>query len=495
MSDRLHAETDTWATRPMGATPPPAPTAPACPGVPEKLGGFKLLKPLGQGGMGVVFLAEDTQLARRAAVKVMRPEMASYDPRSYERFLREARAAAAIKHPNVVTVYQVGEENGTPFLAMELLRGSTLSDYLAKNPAPSVGSACRLGREIAEGLAAAHAQGLVHRDIKPGNIWLEAPNGRVKLLDFGLARSADPDGPGPDRLTGTGLVVGTPGYMSPEQARGKSLDERTDLFSLGVVMYLVCTGQEPFHGPNATAILTSLAVDRQRPACELNPKVPAALSELIDKLLAKDPAERPASAREVVKALRQIERGQLTSPATPAPPAAVPTAEANAPTYPIGVPTQPAPMGQQTDGPKPARKAKGPKSVRRKARPAKRTPVAWIVVAIACALPTILGAAWLMARDDKPKDVKPAATKPEPKPEAKVEPKAPEPKPATEMPAPPMGFPPPKGPLMPGMPGYGPPPGGGPGSPGFGPPPGGPGGPGFGPPPGGGPGPFPRPKD
>jgi eukaryotic-like serine/threonine-protein kinase len=464
MSDRLHAETDTWATRPVG---PPTPPAASSTGMPERLGAFQLLKPLGQGGMGVVFLAEDTQLGRKAAVKVMRPEVSAYDPRSFERFLREARAAAAIRHPNVVTVYQVGEEHGIPYLAMELLRGTSLAGYLDKNPSPSVGSACRLGREIADGLAAAHEKGLVHRDIKPGNIWLEAPNGRVKLLDFGLARPAGPDGTGPDKLTGTGLVVGTPGYMSPEQARGIPLDERTDLFSLGVVLYLLCTGQEPFAGSNPTAVLTALAVDRQKPASELNPKVPAALSDLIDRLLEKKPEDRPQTAREVAKALRLIERGQV---ATPTPPAPTPTA-ANAPTYAMALPTQAAAVGQPTDGPKPARR---PKSVRRKVRPPKRRPAVWVVVAVACLLPTLIGAAWLMARDDKPKvkETKPPATKPV---ESKSEVKPAEVSPATEArPDPPPGFlppPPPKGPLLPGMPGYGPPPTGGPGSPGFGPPP------------------------
>src|SRR5262245_43613742 len=219
----------TWPTRPVDTPPVAVLPSATIPDMPERLGPYKLLKQLGHGGMGVVFLAEDTQLGRRAAVKVMRPEMAAYDPRAYERFLREARAAAAVRHDHVVTVYQVGEQNGVPYLAMELLRGITLSAYLGQRLTPTIAAAARLGREVAEGLAAAHARGLVHRDIKPGNIWLEAPNGRVKLLDFGLARPAGPDVPGPDRLTGSGLVVGTPGYMSPEQARGEPLDERTDL--------------------------------------------------------------------------------------------------------------------------------------------------------------------------------------------------------------------------------------------------------------------------
>jgi serine/threonine protein kinase len=446
------ADPGTWPTRPMDATPVLMPPAEAIPGLPDRLGPFKLVKQLGRGGMGVVFLAEDTQLGRRAAVKVMRPEMTAYDPRAYERFLREARAAAAVRHDHVVTVYQVGEANGIPYLAMELLRGTTLSAYLDKGQTLAIPVATRVGREIAEGLAAAHAKGLVHRDIKPGNIWLEAPNGRVKLLDFGLARPAGPDVPGPDRLTGSGLVVGTPGYMSPEQARGVALDERTDLFSLGAVLYLLCTGTEPFAGANPTAILTALAVDQQKPAREMNPKVPAALSDLIDRLLEKKPTDRPASAAEVAKALRQIERGQVP----PAP--ALLAAEAEAPTYQMGQPTQPAAVepARPTDRPKPTRR-----TGRRRKKP-KPARAAWLIAAFAGLVPVLIGATWLIAREDRPTDSKAVESK------KSAEPKAGEPK----------GYPPPPPPpgpggLRPGMPGYGPPPKDGPGSPGFGPPPGG----------------------
>jgi serine/threonine protein kinase len=440
--------------------------------VPAKLGPFKLLKPLGRGGMGVVFLAEDTQLGRRAAVKVMRPEMTAYDPRAYERFLREARAAAAVRHDHVVTVYQVGEENGVPYLAMELLRGSSLSAYLEKNPAPTVASATRLGREVAEGLAAAHAKGLVHRDIKPGNIWLEAPNGRVKLLDFGLARPAGPDVPGPERLTGSGLVVGTPGYMSPEQARGETLDERTDLFSLGVVLYLLCTGKEPFAGSNPTAVLTALAVDRQKPARELNPKVPDALSGLIDRLLEKKPADRPESAAEVAKALRLIERGQLPPAAPAAPATPLPTAQAEAPTFAMGQPTQAAAEpGRPTE-----REPERLKPRRTGARRKKRKPVraAWLIAGFAGLIPVLIGGTWLIARDGRPAETKAPEVKP-----AAAKPAGTQTTPAaTQTTVPPVVYPPPP-PKM----GF-PPPGFGPGSPGFGPPPGAP----------GGPPPFPPPK-
>jgi hypothetical protein len=449
----------TWPTRAADApATEPQPTAPGT-DVPARLGPFKLLKPLGRGGMGIVFLAEDTQLGRRAAVKVMRPEMTAYDPRAYERFLREARAAAAVRHDNVVTVYQVGEENGVPYLAMELLRGSSLSAYLDKTSVVTIASATRLGREVAEGLAAAHARGLVHRDIKPGNIWLEAPYGRVKLLDFGLARPAGPAGPGPERLTGSGLVVGTPGYMSPEQARGETLDERTDLFSLGVVLYLLCTGQEPFAGSNPTAVLTALAVDRQKPARELNPRVPPALSDLIDRLLEKKPGDRPESAAEVAKLLRQIERGQ--PPAAP-----LPTAQAEAQTDAMGQPTRAAAEpGRPTE-----REPERPKPRRTGARRKKRKPVraAWLIAGFAGLIPVLVGGTWLIARDDRPADTK----APEVKPPA-ARPAVTTTAGTTQTTVEPAVFPPPPpGGPRPGMPGYGPPPGFGPGSPGFGPPPG-----------------------
>jgi serine/threonine protein kinase len=274
--------------------------------MPEQLGHYRLVKPLGRGGMGAVYLAEDTQLRRPTALKVMLPEAAA-DAKARDRFLREARAAAAVRNDHVVTVYQVGDEDGTPYIAMELLRGSPLDVYLAKEAAPTMTAIVRLAREIATGLAAAHARGLVHRDIKPANIWLESPRGRVKILDFGLARPAKPETEDVERLTHDGMVMGTPSYMSPEQARGEAVDFRTDLFSLGIVLYRLCTGQLPFTGPTTTAVLTKLAVFHPVPAGDVNPSVPQALSDLIDRLLSKTPADRPATTREVVEVLRQID--------------------------------------------------------------------------------------------------------------------------------------------------------------------------------------------
>ncbi|MDB5307419.1 MAG: hypothetical protein JWO38_1621 [Gemmataceae bacterium] len=206
--------------------------------------------------MGYVFLAEDTRLRRPVALKLMAPALA-VDEKSRVRFLREARAAARIQHENVVVSYEVDEANGLPFIAMERLKGLSLEDYLDQKGPPALSHALRIAREVAAGLSAAHERGLVHRDVKPGNIWLEAPTGRVRLLDFGLAVRPDAD----RRVTSEGVVVGTPAYMAPEQARGEAVDHRADLFSLGVVMYRLCTGRTPFTGANMVAVLLAVVND------------------------------------------------------------------------------------------------------------------------------------------------------------------------------------------------------------------------------------------
>ncbi len=265
---------------------------------------YRVLEVLGLGGMGVVFRAEDAHLRRPVALKVILPECAA-NPVARERFLREARAGAALKSDHVVTIYQVGQDRDVPFLAMELLQGQTLDQRLSQGELPPLSEVLRISKEITAGLAAAHECGLIHRDIKPANVWLEAQTGRVKLLDFGLARPAGPR----SNLTGMGKVVGTPEFMSPEQARGQELDARSDLFSLGAVLYALCTGRRPFDGTTVMAILTALAVDTPRPIGEVNPNVPPALIDLIDRLLQKNPADRPDSARAVLEALQAIESG------------------------------------------------------------------------------------------------------------------------------------------------------------------------------------------
>lgn len=273
---------------------------------PEKFGSYRVLKLLGKGGMGSVFLAEDPMLGRRVAIKTLRPELAA-DERSKERFLREGRICSAIKHEHIVTIYSVGEESGIPYLAMEYLEGYSLEDIIQKKKKLNWIQIIRLGREIARALTVAHAHKLIHRDIKPANIWLEtidkkSGKTRVKILDFGLARYLHQEG-GP---TQAGMVVGTPHYVSPEQARGKDLDSRSDLFSLGVVLYRLSTKKFPFDGDDTLALLTALAVDNPQPMCEHAPDVPPGLDAIVLNLLEKSPECRPASAQILADKLNDL---------------------------------------------------------------------------------------------------------------------------------------------------------------------------------------------
>lgn len=262
-----------------------------------RLGQFDVMRVIGRGGMGVVLEAFDSRLHRNVAVKVLDPELAD-DDLSRQRFCREARAAASITHENVVAVHQVEKagDGGLPYIVMQLVNGESLDERLQRESPLPLGEIVRIGMQAAHGLEAAHAQGLIHRDIKPGNILLEPPHDRVKLTDFGLARITDGA-----KLTQTGFVSGTPLYMSPEQARGEEIDHRSDLFSLGVVLYEMCTGRPPFAADSPVLVLRQVAEEKHRPVRELNPLVPAWLSETIDRLLAKRPADRIQSATHLVE--------------------------------------------------------------------------------------------------------------------------------------------------------------------------------------------------
>jgi WD40 repeat protein/serine/threonine protein kinase len=264
---------------------------------------YEVREVLGQGAMGVVLKAHEPALKRWVAIKVMAPELAA-DPVARQRFGREARAAAAVRHEHVVTIHAVSEIRGLPFLVMEYVEGGSLQDYLDLHGPPDWREAARLGAEVAAGLAAAHARGLVHRDIKPSNILLQADGdadglGRARIGDFGLARAADEV-----RLTLTGTVMGTPMYMAPEQARCESVDERADLFSLGSVLYTLCTGQEPFPFGSPVAVLRQVCETIPRPVRHVNPAIPPWLAAVIERLHAKRPADRLGSAAEVAQLLR-----------------------------------------------------------------------------------------------------------------------------------------------------------------------------------------------
>jgi WD40 repeat protein/serine/threonine protein kinase len=292
-----------------------------------RLNGYRVLKLLGQGGMGVVFEAEDVRLKRRVALKVMKPEVAAKEEHR-ERFIREAQTAARVEHDFICPIYQVGEENGVPFIAMPFLKGEPLDARLKRQKPLPLAEAIRIGREVAEGLAEAHKAGLIHRDIKPGNIWQESlPNGRsrCRILDFGLARITNDD----THLTQSGAIMGTPAYMAPEQARARPVDHRADLFSLGVMLYEMTTGRRPFIGADTMSVLTSLALDEPPAPSLINPQIPAELAALIVRLISKSPDNRPASGQVVAEALlgilTQTSRPLVeVLPESPAPPLAMP---------------------------------------------------------------------------------------------------------------------------------------------------------------------------
>src|SRR5262245_41815932 len=311
-----HLERLAGATAPLGqqagASSAATPTAFAAPeflAPPQsddelgRLGQYRILSILGHGGMGVVFKAEDLVLRRIVAIKVMRPMLAA-SASAGQRFLREAQAMAAVEHDHIARIYQVDQERGLPFLAMELLKGESLHERLRREEKLPLPEVLRVGREVAEALAAAHATGLTHRDVKPANVGLEGPKGRVKLLDFGLARAASQDA----ALTQEGAIIGTPAYMAPEQARGEAVDARCDLFSLGCVLYRMSTGRQPFQGKDTVSTLLAVASYQPAPPVRLDPGVPQEVSDLVMGLLEKEAERRPASAAAVVETLQAVER-------------------------------------------------------------------------------------------------------------------------------------------------------------------------------------------
>ena len=286
-----------------------------------RLGPYRVLQVLGRGGMGVVFRAENLKLGRTVALKVMLPAMTATTS-ARERFLREARTAAAIEHEHVVTIYQVGEDRGVPYLAMQLLKGESLDERLKRQSKLPVAEVLRIGREVALGLVAAHERGLIHRDIKPANLWLEGEHGRIKILDFGLARAAQDS----VHLTQSGQIVGTPSFMAPEQSRAADIDHRADLFSLGCVLYRCCAGRLPFEGTDTISILAALALEEPPAPRQLNAEVPPGLSRLVMQLLAKNPADRPESARAVVESLASL-KAEVSLPTPKAGPKIVPASQ------------------------------------------------------------------------------------------------------------------------------------------------------------------------
>jgi tRNA A-37 threonylcarbamoyl transferase component Bud32 len=297
------------------------------PGTLGRLDHYEVLEVVGRGGMGVVFKARDTRLQRIVAIKVLAAHLAASGT-ARQRFFREARAAAAVRDEHVVSIHAVSDESGpTPYLVMEFISGVTLEKRNKERGALAVKEILRIGMQAAEGLASAHRQGLIHRDVKPANILLENGVERVKITDFGLARAADDAS-----LSQSGMIAGTPLFMSPEQARGETLDPRSDLFSLGSVLYMLCTGRAAFAAGNTMAVLKRVCEETPRPIREVNPDIPDWLAAVVDRLLTKEPGERFQSAGELAgvlgQHLAQLQQSRPTQTPVPEKQEAVPPAAA-----------------------------------------------------------------------------------------------------------------------------------------------------------------------
>lgn len=270
-------------------------------GVVRQVGRYRILSRLGRGGMASVYRAHDPQIERDIAIKFLHASLAE-DEECHARFLREARAAGALSHPNIVIVHDVGEIEGRPYMAMELIEGTSLADLLEKHKQAPIRDTVVVGLQLARALDYAHARGVVHRDIKPGNIMVLKGSRTVKVADFGIAHMDD----GGNQRTQVGAVLGTPQYMSPEQTRGDPLDGRSDLFSAGIVLYQMVTGERPFRGESLVAVATKIANDPPAPMAPLRPDLPPSLRRIIERCLAKQPSQRFQNGEELAAALTKV---------------------------------------------------------------------------------------------------------------------------------------------------------------------------------------------
>jgi len=268
--------------------------------MPENYGRYQIVEEIGRGSMGVVYKAYDPEIDRYIALKVLRHDRVT-SKAFLQRFLKEARAIGRLSHPNIVTVYDVGQDHGTVFIAMELLKGRSLSDLLKKGALPTDQS-IRIGLQVAKALEYAHEHGIIHRDIKPSNIIISS-SGIAKLTDFGIAHIEDSNIP---RQTQAGEILGTPAYMSPEQILGKSISGCTDIFSLGIVIYEMVTGTRPFNGKNLSAIFNAITTLKPIPPHKVNHSISTGLSHIVMKCLEKDPAKRFKTATVLAQELEKL---------------------------------------------------------------------------------------------------------------------------------------------------------------------------------------------
>jgi serine/threonine protein kinase len=313
------------------------------------IGNYQIVDELGRGGMAVVYRAYQPSLNRYVAIKVLPPQL-GFDQQFVKRFQREARAAAGLRHPNIVVIHDVGEQDGVYYIVMEYLEGYTLRQSIEEEGPLHLARAAHIVSQVAAALDYAHQQGFVHRDIKPSNIFI-GKDDHVTLTDFGIARAASET----QQLTRTGMLMGTPEYMSPEQAEGSAVDHRTDLYALGVVLYQMLVGRVPFSGTTPHATLHAVIYEPPPPPRQLNPGIPPAVEAVIVKAIAKQPQQRFQSGAELTSALRSAYSGQPSVGPVPSQPATLRTASA-----PPAIPTQ------------------------------RRSPLVWILAALAAILAVLL---------------------------------------------------------------------------------------------------------
>ena len=282
---------------------------------------YEIAREIGRGGMGVVYQARDTRLDRPVAIKVLPPDKVT-DPERKRRFIQEARAASALNHPNIITVHDVNSDDGVDFIVMEYVDGRTL-DALIPSKGLRLSLAVKYAVQIADALAKAHDAGILHRDLKPSNLMVTS-EGRVKVLDFGLAKLTDRSDSSSDAatfsahpVTGEGMVMGTAPYMSPEQAEGRKLDARSDIFSFGSVLYELVTGQKPFHGDSTLSIVAKILHEDPKPVSQLVPLIPSDLAKIVSQCLRKDPARRYQHMADVRVALEDVQDESVSGPPVP----------------------------------------------------------------------------------------------------------------------------------------------------------------------------------